>query len=104
MRARAGFTQDEVAEALGVGSEAVSRFERGLVDLGISRMVELAELFECGIGELLMESSNRPADQASVIASEIAALPAKERETIVAFVRQLAELLRPKGKRQADKG
>ena len=104
MRARAGLTQDEVAEALGVGPEAVSRIERGVVDPGISRIVELAELFRCGVDELLISASGRHQEQAAEIAEELAKLPAKEREAVAAIVRQLGELLRPKAKRQVDKG
>jgi transcriptional regulator with XRE-family HTH domain len=104
MRARARMTQDEVAEALGVGPEAVSRIERGVVDPGIPRLVELATLFDCGIAELLMGASPRASDQAGMMARDIANLSPKEREAIAGIVRQLATLLRPRGKRQADKG
>ncbi len=96
MRLRAGMTQDGVAEALGIGIEAVSRLERGVVDPGVPRLVELANLFECGIAELLMGASPRPTDQAALIAQDIASLAPKEREVVAAFVRQLADLLRAK--------
>jgi len=104
MRARAGMTQEGVAEALGIGIEAVSRLERGVIEPGVARLVELAELFGCGVAELLIPASSRAIDQASAIAQEIAGLPPKEREALVAVVRQLVELLRSKGKRHADKG
>jgi transcriptional regulator with XRE-family HTH domain len=107
-RARAGLTQHDVAEALDIGIEAVSRLERGVVDPSVTRLVELAELFGCGMPELLMPGSSRPDDQAMAIARDIAGLPPKEREAMAAIVRQLAEMLRPKQgkqtKRQADKG
>lgn len=104
MRMRAGMTQEGVAEALGLGVEAVSRLERGVVDPSVPRLVELAELFGCGIAELLMGASPRPTDQAALIAQDIANLAPKERETVAAFVRQLSDLLRAKKGRQADKG
>lgn len=51
MRARAGMTQDSVAEVLGIGTDAISRMERGVIELSVARMVELAELFGCGVEE-----------------------------------------------------
>ena len=105
VRARSGLTQENVAEALGIGIEAVSRLERGVVDPSVSRLVELAELFGCGMEELLLPGSSRPADQAMAIAQEIGGLPPKDREALVQIVRHLVELLRAKQpKRHADKG
>jgi transcriptional regulator with XRE-family HTH domain len=105
MRARAGFTQQDVAEALDLGIEAVSRLERGVVDPSVSRLVELAELFGCGMQELLLPASGRADDQAIAIARDIAGLPPRDREALAAVVRQLADLLRSKrSKRHADKG
>ena len=104
MRARAGMTQEDVAEALGIGVEAVSRLERGVVDPGVPRLVELAHLFDCGVAELLMGASPRAVDQVGLIAQDIANLPAKEREAIAAIVKQIAALLRAKRGRQAERG
>ena len=95
-RANADLSQDQVAEALGIGPEAVSRLERGVVELSVSRLVELAELFDCGLDELLFESSSRPADQGFAIAREIESVPAKEREALLGIVMQLAQILRGK--------
>ncbi|MBV7515832.1 helix-turn-helix domain-containing protein, partial [Pseudomonas sp. PDM25] len=45
-RSRSGLTQEEVAERLGVGNEAVSRIERGIVMPNIERLLELAGIFD----------------------------------------------------------
>ncbi|MBV7515889.1 helix-turn-helix domain-containing protein, partial [Pseudomonas sp. PDM25] len=45
-RSRRGLTQEEVAERLGVGNEAVSRIERGIVMPNIERLLELAGIFD----------------------------------------------------------
>ena len=104
-RLRAGMTQEQVAEALEVGTDAVSRMERGVIELGIARLVEFAELFGCGVEELLIPASQRPIDQAIVIASELDGLSAEQREGVVAMVKQMARMLRSKpGARHAGKG
>lgn len=63
-RTEKGLTQENVAEKLNIGNEAVSRIERGTVIPNVIRLVELAEIFECGTDELLMESSLRSVDNA----------------------------------------
>ena len=107
-RVQAGLTQDDVAHALDIGIEAVSRLERGVVDPGVSRLAELSELFDCDLTELLAPSSVRPIDQAIAISQEISTLPVEDRDAVVEMVRQLVQLLgrkpKPKPKRQTDKG
>ena len=58
-RSLAELTQEEVAEKLGLGNEAVSRLERGKATLSVVRLMELAELFGCEAADLLTETSVR---------------------------------------------
>lgn len=74
-----GWTQSQMAEKLGVGYEAVSRMERGAILPTISKIIQVADAFECPIDELLFESSNRASDQAQVIARMLDGLPQEER-------------------------
>ncbi|HEJ4883547.1 TPA: helix-turn-helix transcriptional regulator [Pseudomonas aeruginosa] len=89
----AGFTQEEVADRLGIGSEAYSRIERGLVSPGITKLYELADMFECGVETFLVEGSRRPTDQGERIARELASLSASDRAMIVALVSALTKRL-----------
>jgi len=82
-------TQDYVAEQLGIGTEAVSRMERGTVMPTVARLIELAKIFSCPVSDLLMESSNRPADQGTVIAGQIEDLPEKDRIFILEMLEKL---------------
>lgn len=50
-------TQDQVAEALEIGTEAVSRIERGITMPTVQRLAELTEVYDCGIDELLIACS-----------------------------------------------
>ena len=45
-RADSGMSQEDVAERLGIGNEAVSRLERGVVSPSIPRLFEFADIFE----------------------------------------------------------
>ncbi|KJV24706.1 DNA-binding protein [Aquitalea magnusonii] len=92
-RQEAGLTQDQVAEQLKIGNEAVSRMERGLVMPTVARLLELASLFNCDASSLLVESSNRPAEQAQHLAQMLARLDSADREMVLAMVEQLTTRL-----------
>lgn len=98
-RKLAGLTQEEVAENLDIGGEAVSRIERGIVIPTVARLVRFAEVFDCPIEELLVESSDRSDDQGRVIASLIARLSSEERASVVEIVRSISEMLDKKAKK-----
>lgn len=86
-------TQEFVAEQLDIGYEAVSRIERGAVMPTVARLIEFAEVFECRVDELLLESSPRPADQASRIESILAKLSESDRRLVVEIVEKFAARL-----------
>lgn len=89
-----GLTQDQVSEALGIGTEAVSRMERGITMPTVQRLAELAEVYGCGIDELLIASSTRSNDQAELIAQVLQTLPNADRAMIVEVVQKIAARLK----------
>ena len=92
-RQDAGLTQEQVAEQLKIGNEAVSRMERGLVMPTVARLLELADMFRCDASGLLVESSNRPAEQAQHLVQMLARLDSADREMVLAMVEQLTNRL-----------
>lgn len=66
-RMASGLTQEDVAERLGVGIEAVSRMERGVAVPNALRLLTLADILSCRIDELLQSTSPRSQDQAIYI-------------------------------------
>ncbi|WP_137819616.1 helix-turn-helix domain-containing protein [Pseudomonas sp. 2FG] len=92
-RNRCGLTQEEVAERLGVGNEAVSRIERGVVMPNVERLMELASIFGCETADLLTEASHRPEDQASRIQYLLSTLDQADRQLVMGLVESLAERL-----------
>ena len=99
-RQDAGFTQEEAAARLDIGNEAVSRMERGVVAPTLGRLFEFADLYGCRVDELLLEASDRDADQAAAIARQIAGLSPADRQLVAGIVGQLSTHL---SKRPADK-
>ena len=94
-RQRAGLTQEQVAEHLNIGMEAVSRMERGIVVPTVIRLAELAQLFHCELADFLRETSNRPTEQGIVLSQQLARLDDADRllllETVERLVDRLAE-------------
>lgn len=93
-RSRCGLSQEKVAEQLGVGLEAVSRIERGVVMPTVSRLLEFATIFDCDAVDLLNESSNRPTDQANHIGSLLAELTLDDRQLVIELLERLVERLK----------
>ncbi|MFT7724004.1 MAG: helix-turn-helix transcriptional regulator [Roseateles sp.] len=89
-----GLTQEQVSERLEIGTEAVSRMERGLTMPTVQRLAELAEIYDCGIDELLIASSTRTSDQAELIAQVLKTLPEGDRAMVVEVVQKIAERLK----------
>ncbi|WP_150740588.1 MULTISPECIES: helix-turn-helix domain-containing protein [Pandoraea] len=100
-RLASGLTQDEVAERLGVGLEAVSRMERGKVVPTVARLFELAEVFQCDAADLLTDASIRPSDQASHLSRLLSKLTSSDREMMVEVIERLSARL---ARKQSEHG
>ena len=92
-RQKAGLTQDQLAEALEIGSEAVSRIERGLVMASLPRLVEIAELVNQPLETLLRKSSDLDGDYAMSIKSLLAPLSKADKDLLIGLVEQLSQRL-----------
>lgn len=88
------WSQEDLAERLGVASETVSRFERGATLPSLTTLQRIGQTLRSPMAELLAESSPEPDDQAAVIATWIATLSADDREYILAVVKNSCDYLR----------
>ena len=94
-RQQAGLTQEQVAEHLEIGMEAVSRMERGIVVPTVVRLAELAQLFGCELADFLRETSNRPTEQGIVLSQQLAKLDTADRALVLEVVDKLVARLAP---------
>ncbi|WP_447553990.1 helix-turn-helix domain-containing protein [Vreelandella sp. EE22] len=92
-RIRCQLTQEEVAERLGIGNEAVSRLERGRVIPNIIRLLELAHIFNCEAAELLGEVSTQVDDQTHRLKLLLAPLRQQDRQLIIEITENLSSRL-----------
>jgi transcriptional regulator with XRE-family HTH domain len=92
-RIACGLTQEQVAERLRIGVEAVSRMERGVSLPTVVRLGEFADIFQCKVADLVTETSGRASDQARYIESLLTRLSGPDRLMVVTFVEQLTARL-----------
>jgi transcriptional regulator with XRE-family HTH domain len=92
-RVLANLTQEQVAEKLGIGQEAISRMERGVASPTVARLAELADIYRCDLGQLLSEASDREDDQAKVISAIIGRLPSADRLLLIEWMKVFADRL-----------
>lgn len=88
-----GLTQEQLAEQLGIGNEAVSRMERGIVMPTVARLVEIAVILECDVAALLSEVSSHEDGQAQHLARLLSPLSIKDRTMVISVVEQLSARL-----------
>lgn len=63
IRRDAGFTQEEIAAALGMTQSMVLQIERGTKQLSLLNAAKLAEMLGCNIKDLLGEESHEHCEQ-----------------------------------------
>ena len=98
-RIGAGLTQEQVAERLGLALSSVARMEQGVSIPTVVRLVELAQLFDCGVDALIVEASTRADDQAKAITSLLGGLDSSDRAVLVEVLTTLAGHMRRGAKR-----
>ncbi len=98
-REAAALTQEQLAEALGIGVQQLSRFERGAVTPSIQRLYQVADALDCRVDQLLMTSSNRQVDQEAVLEHELGGIESSDRELVTAVTRLLTTHFKSRSKK-----
>lgn len=88
-RQNKGLTQEQLAELLGIGNEAISRIERGIAMPALIRLLELSEVFECGVADLLGRSSTRPTDEIQQLSLRLSNLSKADRKFVITSMESL---------------
>lgn len=95
-----GFSQEEVADHLGIARSAISLIETGSRGVEALELKKLAQLFECTVGYLLADDNEMDVKDETVTAVARAAkeLSKQDREEIMRF----AQFLQAKKRRRQD--
>lgn len=89
-RARAGMSQQQLANRLGVGLEAVSRMERGVAEATVSRLAELSAILGCPVHDLTLPCDATAAGQALAAQGMLSGLGPEDRSFVLGLMEQLA--------------
>ena len=92
-RREMGLTQAQLAEALGVDTETLSRFERGKHLPSLKTLEKLASLLVVPMAALLAESAPAVEDDAHRISAWMRGLSAEDRDFLLELVKRQAEYL-----------
>lgn len=92
-RQQIGLTQEQIAEKLEMGNEAISRIERGVVMPTLARLIELADIFDCQLADLLGKNSGRTKDEADYLHQLLKERTMEERQMIVEVIEKMVALL-----------
>lgn len=93
-RKQAALSQEQLAEALGIGYEAVSRMERGVVIPTVDRLIEIAEILDCPVTELLSQSSPRPTDEVVHLHQLLSSLSVENKQWLMEQIERWASKLK----------
>lgn len=91
-REATGYTQDMVAEKMGLGTAAYARYEQGTAAPSITRLADMADIFECGLDELVMDTSTRIEDQAQRILVALEDVSVYDRESVMQVLEQVCKI------------
>jgi transcriptional regulator with XRE-family HTH domain len=71
LRQKAGWTQTEIADKIGLSVAAVSKIESGITDINMSRIRQVAKLFDVSVAILLSGSNRTPYPANTKVADEL---------------------------------
>lgn len=93
-----GFSQEEVAEFVGVSRSSISLIENGQRGIDTLELQKIAELYECSIDELVSEGPSPATDSRGIalVARAAARLSPGDREEVLRFARFLQSRKRRK--------
>ena len=92
-----GLTQAQIAEAIGVEKETVSRMENGVISLTLQRLQQMSEVLDCSLSDLVRTNATDAHSHSQNINELIASLPVGERVMVVNFVAEIVKVLKAKG-------
>ena len=91
-REATGYTQAMIAERLDLSTAAYARYEQGTADPTLSRLGEIAEIFECGLEQLILDTSTKAEDQTKRIALALEKVSVYDRESIMQVMEQVCQI------------
>ena len=97
-RKQLGWTQEMLAERVGVDAETISRIERGAHLPSLPTLDRLAVALRCSVGDLLSNEGPEEASEAATFGAWISELGTDDRAFVMTVVRNCCEYLANRSK------
>ncbi len=85
-------TQAQVAEALGLSVDAISRMERGTISLTLPKLMMFARLYNCKLGDFISESSPIVSEQVERVGKILDTLSDDKRLELINIIEKIVQL------------
>lgn len=92
-REKAGFTQDQFSELLGIGSKSLSSIERGVVGVSLTTLMRICDILHISANALLYEQTR--SNDADSIALQLEMLSAEQFEIATNVISNLMKAFSP---------
>lgn len=86
-REKAGFTQDQFSEVLGIGSKSLSSIERGVVGVSLATLLKICDILHISANALIYEQSR--SNDVDSIATQLRMLNAEQLEIVSNVMKNL---------------
>ena len=93
-RRELGLTQMVLAEQLGIGQDALSRMEKGMISPKIARLRDFAAVLECSVASLFREKNNDIDVHLAELAELLLPLEQQKRDAVLKAVREIIKAVK----------
>lgn len=93
-RKQMGMTQLQVARALAMEIETVSRLENGAISATLERLEQFSQLFGCPVEAFFREESSEADQMARNITDLLGSLKLEERRLLLGFIQEAVKLFK----------
>jgi len=93
-RKQLGLTQEQLAEQIGVGHQALSRIEQGKMAPKMERLPSLAKSLQCSVSDLFRQDDERSISHAKRIEELLNGLSNDRKEFIISHISSLSYILK----------
>lgn len=84
-----GLTQEQLAEKLELGNEAVSRIERGIAMPSLMRLLAFANIFQCDVSDLLLKREIALNQKWTYLIAQVDELPLADQHFVLETLQRL---------------
>ena len=93
-RRELGLTQMVVAERMGIGQDALSRMEKGMISPKIARLRSLAAVLECSVASLFREQNSDLDAHLAELAELLLPLDQQKRDAALRAIREIISVVK----------